>query len=38
MVKVLLSSRAGSVYYDGSESENKSTDMVGTFPNSRQMI
>lgn len=38
MEKVLQSSRAGSVFYDGSESENKSRDVVGTFPNSRQMI
>jgi len=38
MRKVLPSFRAGSVYYGGSESENKSTDMTGTFSNSSQMI
>lgn len=30
--------QCGSVCYDGSESENQSMNMVGTFPSSRQMI
>lgn len=38
MKKGLLCSSAGSVCYDRSESENPSTNMIGIFLNSRQMI